>query len=182
MGNIDLSISLLRILTTNNVVNRNTNIITGSTLEGKVNATPEPLPVWKTLTSLPELQAKRAARIHEVQARNSARRSLDTQGYLVSQILRKRSVQLFAEGKARRSVGADLQAKRRRLADVGNAHHRPVRQEKRAPPSPLPHLPRDAVGGSERLAHLVVDEHSSADEQRLQVEGIEHLAIDNVRL
>jgi transposase len=69
------------------------------------DATPEPLPVWKTRTFIPERQAKRVARLHKVQVRNNARRTLDTTGYLVSQKMRKRSEHLFAEGKVCHGLG-----------------------------------------------------------------------------
>ena len=59
----------------------------------------ESMPVWKTKTSIFERQIKRDAKVKQVLVRNYVRLLAKTQGYKLSQKLRKRIEHIFAEAK-----------------------------------------------------------------------------------
>jgi len=59
----------------------------------------ESMPVWKTKTSFFERQIKRDAKVKQVLVRNYVRLLAKTQGYKLSQKLRKRIEHIFAEAK-----------------------------------------------------------------------------------
>jgi hypothetical protein len=65
----------------------------------------EPIPTWKRKTNNPQIQAKRKQKVREAKARNAARFIAQTNDYLQSQALRKRSEHSFAEGKQQHGLG-----------------------------------------------------------------------------
>ena len=65
----------------------------------------EPIPTWKRKTNNPQIHAKREQKVREVKARNAARFIAQTNDYLQSQALRKRSEHSFAEGKQQHGLG-----------------------------------------------------------------------------
>jgi transposase len=65
----------------------------------------EPEPSWKTITTLPERQARRNEKVNQVRARNHVRRLAQTNAYKCSQTLRKRIEHLFAEAKVCHGLG-----------------------------------------------------------------------------
>jgi hypothetical protein len=69
------------------------------------SSTMEPAPTWKRKTNNPQIQAKREQKIREAKARNAARFIAQTNDYLQSQALRKRSEHSFAEGKQQHGLG-----------------------------------------------------------------------------
>ena len=65
----------------------------------------EPIPTWKTTTTIPERQKKRDEKVKQAHARNYVRHISHTHAYKLSQKLRKRIEHLFAEAKVCHGLG-----------------------------------------------------------------------------